>query len=165
MFSNNRALFRTCALIGVEEQRSAELSFGILPYPKFDEAQEEYNNFVSTLGVPGVCIPSTVTDKERTGAIIDAMASEAVNTIRYAYYDQTLYNRLVRDEESYEMLNLIFDTRTYDLGHIYDWGGLGWLLRDMNQSRKTDFTSEYQKLESKAQVELEKTMELYKEFN
>ena len=164
IMSEGRALFRTCALVGVEELRAHELDFGILPYPKYDKAQDSYNNLVSTICVPGVCVPVTVTNPETVGAIIEALARGASDTIVQAYYEQTLYNRLVRDDESYDMLRLIFSTRVYDLGTIYDWGGLGFLLMNMNDRRQKDFSSQYEKLADKAKADMEKTIDLYKDF-
>ena len=92
------------------------------------------------------------------------MARGAADTIVNAYYEQTLYNRLVRDDESYEMLRLIFSTRVYDLGTIYDWGGIGFLLMNMNERSQKDFTSQYEKIEDKVKAAMEKTMDLYKNF-
>ena len=164
VMAEGRAFFRTCALVGVEELRAAELDFGILPYPKYDKSQAEYNNLVSTICVPGVCVPVTVQNPGTTGAIIEILARGASNTIVPAYYEQTLYNRLVRDDESYDMLRLIFSTRVYDLGTIYDWGGIGFLLMNMNDRGQKDFTSQYEKIVNKAQAAMEKTINLYKEF-
>ena len=41
-----------------------------------------------------------------------------------AYYDVQLKTKIARDDESSEMLDIIFAGRKYDLGSIYDWGGL-----------------------------------------
>ena len=164
IMAEGRALFRTCALVGVEELRAAELDFGVLPYPKFDKEQQGYNNLVSTICVPGVSVPVTISNPETVGAIIEALCRGAYNTITPAYYEQTLYNRLVRDDESYDMLRLIFSTRVYDLGYIYDWGGAGFLLMNLNQRGQKDFTSEYEKIAEKAKSEMEKTIDAYKEF-
>lgn len=162
MFANNQVLFRTCALVSAEELNAIDINFGIIPYPKYEKAQKEYNNFVSTVCVPGVCIPSTVGDPERAGSIIEALARGAATTITPAYYDHTLYGRIIRDDESYDMLNLIFATRTYDLGQIYNWGGMGLLLKEMNSRKESNFASQYEAIAIKAQTELDKTMEIYK---
>jgi hypothetical protein len=164
IMAEGRSLFRTCALVGVEELRAAELDFGIIPYPKFDKSQDGYNNLVSTICVPGVCVPTTVSNPETVGAIIEILARGAANEITPAYFEQTLYNRLVRDDESYDMLKLIFSTKVYDLAYIYDWGGMGFMLMNMNQNGKKDFTSEYEKILDKTQAAMEKTIDLYKDF-
>lgn len=164
IMAEGNALFRTCALVGVEELRAAELDFGIIPYPKYDKTQNGYNNLVSTICVPGVCVPATVSNPETVSAIIEILARGAANTITPAYFEQTLYNRLVRDDESYDMLKLIFSTRVYDLAYIYDWGGMGFLLMNMNNNKQKDFTSAYEKIADKTKAEMEKTIDLYKNF-
>ncbi|MCL1792394.1 MAG: extracellular solute-binding protein, partial [Oscillospiraceae bacterium] len=164
IMAEGRALFRSCALVGVEELRAAELDFGIIPYPKYDKAQNGYNNLVSTICVPGACVPTTVKSPETVGAIIEILARGAAATVTPAYFEQTLYNRLVRDDESYDMLKLIFSTRVYDLAYIYDWGGMGFLLMNMNDRGQKDFTSQYEKILDKTQAAMEKTIDLYKEF-
>jgi len=164
IMAEGRALFRTCALVGVEELRAAELEFGIIPYPKYDKAQNGYNNLVSTICVPGVCVPVTVQQPETVGAIIEVLCRGAASTIVPAYFEQTLYNRLVRDDESYDMLKLIFSTRVYDLAYIYDWGGIGFMLMHMNERGQRDFTSQYEKIADKAQAAMEKTIDLYRDF-
>jgi len=164
IMAEGRALFRTCALVGVEELRAAELDFGVIPYPKYDKAQIGYNNLVSTICVPGVCVPATVQNPETVGAIIEILCRGASSTIVPAYFEQTLYNRLVRDDESYDMLKLVFSTRVYDLAYIYDWGGIGFLLMNMNDRGQKDFASQYEKIEAKAKTAMEKTIDLYKDF-
>ena len=39
-----------------------------------------------------------------------------------AYYDQTLIGQYTRDEESVDMLDIIFSTRVYDVGIYYNIG-------------------------------------------
>jgi len=163
VFAENRALFRMCALIGVNEKItvSSEINFGILPQPKFNKEQAEYNNFVSTLGVPGVCVPITCGNPERTGVIIDAFARYADKTVRHAFYDIILNNRLIRDTESGEMLDIIFKTRTYDLGVIYNFGTLRDMFYNMASKRNENFVSECEKRMPKATKELSAILEKY----
>ena len=41
-----------------------------------------------------------------------------------AYYDKTLKSKESRDEESSRMLDVIFATTIYDLGYMFNWGGI-----------------------------------------
>ena len=163
LFAENRALFRMAALISVSEEItiSSDINFGILPQPKYNKEQPEYNNFVSTLGVPGVCIPVTCGNLERTGVIIDAFARYATDTVRHTFYDIVLTNRLVRDEESREMLDLIFETKTYDLGVIYNFGTLKDMFYSMAAAGNVNFASECEKRMDKANKELAEILAKY----
>ena len=51
--------------------------------------------------------------------ILEALASESRRTVIPAYYEVSLKGRTVRDEESQEMLDLIFSSRVYDLGDTF----------------------------------------------
>ena len=123
-FVANRILFNMAGLVRVTHFRAMETDFGIIPLPKFDEEQEEYYSMVSLPCTNLITVPKTASDLERTGAIIEALSAEGHYTLRDAYYDNALKAKGARDEESAAMLDLIFENRVYDIGYMYDWGGL-----------------------------------------
>ena len=75
-----RDRFVTFALTDISGLRESEYGFGILPYPMYDEAQNEYNNLISTGLVPTASIPYNNKELERTGATLEAMAYYSVDT-------------------------------------------------------------------------------------
>ena len=154
MFNEGRVLFVTFALTDISGLRESEYGFGILPYPMYDEAQNEYNNLISTGLVPTASIPYNNKELERTGATLEAMAYYSVDTLTAAYYDSALKSRYVRDEESGEMLDILFATRVYDLGFIFNWGGAGEMITKMYQNKKTDFVSQWESIRPAAEAAL-----------
>ena len=58
---------------------------------------------------------------ERTGVILDALTYESYENILPIFYDVTLSQKGLRNEESIEMLQIIRDTRFFDLGDAYGW--------------------------------------------
>lgn len=160
-FMEGRLLFVGWALADINSIRDCTFDFGILPYPKYEESQSEYYSLISTSLVPGVSIPITNTEPEKAGLILEAMAYYSVDTLTEAYYETALNNRYIRDEESGDMLDIIFASRTYDFGFINDVGGLGLLIQNMYKGKQTNFVSKYEALESKAKAELD---ELTKAF-
>ena len=162
-FGRGKILFSHLALIDINFFRNDDIDFGILPYPKYDGNQKEYNNFISTICVPAVAIPGNCEDTEKIGAVLEAMAYESVGTLTYAYYDQTLNTRLIRDTESSDMLDIIFKTRVYDIGFMFNWGGVGTMLNDMYSSRNVDFVSAYEKLAEKAQAAMDKASVIFED--
>lgn len=159
MFLDGRLMFVTFALVDINGLRDAEFEFGILPYPKYNEAQEEYNSLISTICVPTVSLPYNCRNPELVGVTLSAMAHGSLDTLTVAYYDNALKTRYVRDDESGEMLDIIFSTRVYDLGFICDIGGLSSLVGNLYNKKSTDFASAYAKVESKAQAALDKLTE------
>ena len=126
MFSTDRVLFFFTSLSRVTWHRSSETDFGILPTPKFDEAQGNYVNTVSVWMASGMGMPVTLTGEEldRNAIIAEALSAESMYTLTPAYYDLQLKTKLTRDDESAEMLDLIFANRIYSLAQLYDWGGM-----------------------------------------
>ena len=116
MFKKNLCLFRTVTLGGLIDCRDMESDFGILPIPKLYEGQDGYYCLVSCWDSPMV-IPITVGNQERTGLIAEALFWQSRGSLRYAFYDKLLSGKLVRDEESVQMLSLIVDSKGFD----FDW--------------------------------------------
>ena len=113
MFPNNQALFWTELMNWAMILRGMEADFGILPHPKLDEVQENYYSVV--WGCTFMGVPITTQDLARTGVIIEALSAESRRTVMPVYYDVVLSTVIARDDESGEMLDIIFANRVYDL--------------------------------------------------
>ncbi len=120
-FLRGRAMFYTGSLGASSSSRFREtdVEYGILPVPKLDEQQENYCTIVSQYTF-ALNIPMTATDPERTGAIIDYLAYLGWRDILPVMQNSFCYKG-ARDEDSIEMMNILLDTRTVDLGVVYGW--------------------------------------------
>lgn len=126
---------------GAKEMRDAEIDFGIIPYPKYDEAQEGYHAHVDAWNGM-LCVPITAGDTERTGIITEALAAYTYKIVTPVYYEVALTSKYLRDEESVAMLDYIFNGILYDFGYIFDsWKGTTWTLPNLMTQKKTDFAS------------------------
>lgn len=163
-FNDKRILFTTFALVDINGLRDAEFEFGILPYPLYDENQDSYNNLISSGLVSSTSVPYNCKDTEIVGFLLEALAFYSVDTLTVAYYDNALKTRYIRDDESADMLDIIFATRVYDLGFIFNWGGAGQLITTMFNSKKTEFASSYAAIAEKAQTEMQKTIDAFGKF-
>ena len=160
MMKNNQILIYPASLYTITRYRSMEDDFGILPYPKMDESQERYRNQVASWVCPGIAVPVTNTDADFTGYILEALARMSVDTVAAAYIDVNLMTKVTRDEESAEMLRLILDSKCYDLAVSFNWGKLSDIIADCCK-KPENFQSKFASLESKAQADMEKTVELF----
>ncbi len=159
-FSEGRVLFNVAGLVRVTVFRSMETDFGILPMPKLDKDQKEYNSIVSLSNANSISIPTTA-DAERSGAVIEALSAESYYTLTPAYYDTVLKTKAARDEVSSDMLDIIFANRIFDVATMYDWGGIISAIYNLKNEDKLTSTVD-SKLKS-AQKELEKTIKAYSE--
>ena len=114
LFNNDQLLFMDCSFFYVQQLRSMETDFGIIPYPKYDENQDRYYSRVSYYNAP--IIPVTNSRHELTGAVLEYFNWASSETVIPAYYDTVLYGKVIRDDESREMLDIIFDARVVDIG-------------------------------------------------
>ena len=115
LFKNGQAMFTNASCFQITTMmRDSETEFGILPYPKYDEAQEKYYSRIEGAELFG--IPKTNTDLEMTGVILEALACASHNEVIPAYYDVALKVKYTRDEESAEMLDIVFENRVFDFG-------------------------------------------------
>ncbi len=122
IFNENRAAFYFNALSVVERHRDSEVDFGILPYPKLDATQEDFGHNVSAYHTSFLCVPLMAANATRSSAVLEVLAHYGKEYLTPAYYEKTLYGQYVRDEESTEMLDIIFATRVFDVGIYYDIG-------------------------------------------
>lgn len=136
VFNENRALFNFGALSLVESHRDSEVDFGILPYPKLNALQEEYGHVVSGFHTQFFCIPATA-NPVRSSAVAEILAYYGQEYLTPAYYEKTLCGKYVRDAESTEMLDIIFDSHVFDIGVYYDIGGYFDEIASIFETRKS----------------------------
>ncbi|NLK38854.1 MAG: hypothetical protein GX303_01215 [Clostridiales bacterium] len=146
IFEKGNALFYGEVMQCVARIRNMEIPFGIIPWPKLSEDQDRYYNYLNYAASVN-CIPVTNKDLETTGFLLEAMAAKSVDTLTVAYYDKTLTQRDIRDEESKEMLDIILDSLVYDLGYIYNWGSLSSMISSIMVSGENTFASKYATVE------------------
>lgn len=91
--------------------------FGMIPCPKANESQKEY--FSRVCDAWTFMVPSTCEHLEETSVFLEAYAVESLNSVVDAYYQEILKNRYSQDEETKEMLDLIRETATLDLGDTF----------------------------------------------
>lgn len=106
VFTSGRALFSDCEVNKFQGFRKLDFEYGIVPYPKYDEAQKTY--FCNTWeGSPAAFIPVTSADAEKAGMILDAMAYEGEKTAVPAFRDYAVEQKGLRNEDSIEMLAIV----------------------------------------------------------
>jgi len=167
--ANKKALFRAMALIDIFDHGDYDCNFGVLPTPKYDEAQENYYSRVSTVYSTSVAIPFNVADPEMSAIITDALMQASTDTTKNAYFQVIMKERKVQDTESEKMLDIIFNSRVYDLGSIYHWGGtneadinsISGFMNVVATSGSNTFASSWQSIESAVQAKMDETISAY----
>jgi len=161
-FMDGSVMFRSTVFYVARQLRPMEMNFGILPNPLFDEDQERYYTPTSSQGyLPGICVPTSASDLERTGIITEAMAYYSHVYLTPAFYEASVEGLLTRDEESNEMLDIIFNTKVYDLGYIYNWGSVAFSLRTLVNEENKAYTSRFDSIQGSVESAIQETMDAF----
>ena len=164
-FVNGKSLFSGYQRVSsLEMFREMDIEFGILPYPKMDEAQENYitsSHDTANIGV----IPMTCSKPDMIGAVLEVLSRESAKNVVPAYYETALKVKYARDDQSTKMLDII----RYNISEVFPiaFGNycndlpLGKAFSTPLGSKKTDFTSNYVKHEAKAQTKLDTLWEAF----
>lgn len=122
-FAEGSALMREGGVANLSTFRELEFSLGVVPPPKFDEAQKQYRTMASNQSMT-IVIPKPNADPERTGVICSALGAYSRVPLREVYYETMLKKKAARDEETVEMLDIILAGKSVDAGVLNEnaWG-------------------------------------------
>ncbi len=159
LFYENQNLFVTCFPHSLKTySEKCSFDYGVIPFPKFDEDQEKYYTMPDIWSML-FTIPITNPDPDFSGFMLEALSSES-KTVLYNYYELTCKIKHVYDEDSAEMLDLIFDGIVYDLGNIFKVG-LSGIYDSIARARTNNFASAYASKEESAKNKLSEIMEKF----
>ena len=138
MFAAGKALFDATLLSvfrvpegGTQSFREVEFAFGLLPPPKLNEQQEHYFSFMDADTPCIAIINNDDTRIERAAVILEALNAKSSEEVQSRYREQVLPVKHFRDEESFEMLDIILTNRIFCLSNIFRWGGFEGSLRPL----------------------------------
>lgn len=145
--------------------RSSEISYGILPQPKYDTAQEKYIAFAC----PSLfSVPITCQNTEMTGFVFEAMTYYGYFDIIPVYYETTLKGKIADAPDDVEMLEIVNDALTVSFAYCYDnWEGFahflsGTVMNFTDTAGNKDVASVFAKRNKIAQKRLEKCLKAFR---
>lgn len=168
--ASGRCLFRAVSLNAILALGEYDCNFGVLPAPKLNKLQDRYYCRVSTIYASCIAIPTNVKDAEMSSVIADAMMQASTDTSKEAYIEVIMKNRKIQDDESAEILDLIFESRVYDFGTVFNWGGAsegdvksitGFMNNIAFHSGTNTFVSTWETIASGVQTALDETVDKY----
>lgn len=156
IFAAGKALFmpNSLSLVNSQDLRDTEISFGIVPMPKYTNEQERYITSVNVYACSVFAVPKTNEGErlDRTCYALEAMAYFGQKYVTDEYYTRTVSLKRLKDERDSEMLDLIFDNKIYDMACVFDFGATptvsGSLYFYSEILKSGNLTSHYQTKES-----------------
>ena len=160
-FMQGRSLYLFEPLGHSKKMRDSKFDFAIIPMPKYDENQKEYlTPILQSVHTMYVTVANQKTDA--IGATLENMAAEYYKNLRPAYYETVLENKRVRDDESLEMLEIIFKNRELNPAVVFDWK-ITNILNDAALNGKDAIVSEVESQLTQIQAAINDTVDFYRQ--
>lgn len=161
LFMESRALFSVNEfLYAAVKVRDADVDYGILPIPKYDEEQREYSTVMSfPYSLYG--IPADAKDPAMSAALLECLASESYRTVTPALFETGMKVKYATDNETAQMFDIIRSSVVFDFGRVFTYSMSGMtygLFRDAVATKKNNWISIYEKNEKKLTAALEKVV-------
>lgn len=157
MFANGQILFLTAIIMHAPNyMREMEDTYIALPMPKYDENQQSYYTIISPASSMVFGIPSSVSDKEFSSVIFDALSYEGNQKVIPAFFEASMKKKYARDQLTAQVFDLLRESTYIDFGIVYDGDvGMSTLISSIMSKKSTDFASAYAALEPKATAQYE----------
>ena len=168
IFGEGRAIYLPVHIgSAVSVFNNYKIEYGIVPYPKLDESQDQYYAGYTDRYF---LIPYNVSDVEYVGTILESMSAEGYRQVTPAYFEVALKNRYTKDQTSKEMVDLIKQSMVLDFAYVYGadkwWSrSLYALLRDTASSEHSkDYASYYTTMLPEAEARVTLVTEKFQEM-
>ena len=158
MFTGGDVLFANSSIKMLTDLRSAFVDLGIIPYPKLDEAHPGAAYGARITGAMPIVVPVTNPDPERISVILEAFSCGSKNYVIPAYYDIVLKNKAIRDVDSEEMLDMMYNNRYIDLGDTLYMQAVRDQYTALYTANKNTFVSTTEKIADSVQKQIDKSV-------
>ncbi|MCI9449966.1 MAG: extracellular solute-binding protein [Clostridiales bacterium] len=143
LFINDKILFWFDYTGSIVNFRDKNADIGVLPMPKGDRYQTQYYSYSNPWYGAAVYVPKNIKNADMTDAVTEAAAALSEKYVKPVFYDQMLKNDSAYDNESSAMIDIIFNTKIYDIIDIFSNGSpdtWGSYMSTLDYAVKTDST-------------------------
>lgn len=163
-FMENKALFNCMVAIDLTMFRESETDYGIVPLPKYDEAQKDYISAANTAALTALEVPAAISAERfaALGPFIGGMTALSHYISIPEAYETTLLQKLTRDEDSVRMLRIVSEGLMLDFGYIYNFGDMNKKLIS-NIEANLPIVSAIESIHGKITSGCEELLELFNE--
>ena len=115
--SNGRALMSLTSTYGLVDFLDYEISFGVLPYPMYDENQKDVG-YRSLQWGGYLCVPSYLRNEDMTGETLEVLAFYS-DRVKVTFYEKLLGKQVAEAPDDRQMLDIIWDGVCADFGQTF----------------------------------------------
>lgn len=163
-FYNDKALFFASRIDTVSSAAMTEskVKYGIIPQPKLNKEQERYTSVVDSYHFYCLSFPNNPkADFDFATFAVEAMAYTSKIYVTPEYYNRTLQLKRLDDQDSAEMLDIIFSNRIADMSIVFNWDDCIQYYNRMLGSKSKDIVSYVDGRRSAFDLAMEKTIEAF----
>ena len=165
-FMADEAMFMWVRDVNIPQLRTMESDFGILPNPKYNETIDNYYSIVNSYTGAALSIPmiGNAEIAETVGLFVETMGAASLTTLSAAYYDTLLNGIVARDQESQQMLDIIYANTTFDPGSIGAYSSINdyiYMAMDYDQNFASNAASRKKAVEKVIGRTIDKITENY----
>ena len=140
--------------------REMDAAYTMLPYPKWDEEQQEYyTNADDKFTV--FCLPTPSYGAiEFIGVIFEALCAESYKTVFPVYYDVALKGKYSTDADTADMVELIMAGRLFDFSFQFGetvFQRIPYMFRDCINDNNPNIASKFKGIQKAMNKQIEKT--------
>ena len=149
-FMANKAAFFICHIGSIDLIRDMKADFGIIPLPKLLDSQENYGNTIQYNTAQCYVVPYRMDDylNEKSCYVLEALAYysstefDETGCLSYAYYTLCLQAKGTRDDDAWDMLDIIFDNRVFDLACALNISNVNNIIRSCTTGAECNWVSQ-----------------------
>jgi len=163
LFEKGQSLFLSQFVKRIQDYRGMDIDFGILPNPKYDEAQENY--YGRTAIGEASTLPKTVDTAryENIGILLEALAFHSQHNLLEDYKEVLLKTKLARDDDSAAMLDYVFNGMVFDIGMVVSSSTMDTVVGGMFFNKTNTLASTMASMETQADAAIEKIIQTVEE--
>jgi len=161
LFGMGNTMFTSPMVFEIQNLREVPFTYTILPMPKYDENQKSYQNITVHCYTFTYGVPITNSNLDMTGYVLDAMGYFGDAIIRPAAIEKQCKIKGAPDQDTVDMLNIIFDSKAYDLAYITGWGEWYTTMWQFVSTGKNTIASKEKALSKRVAKDIEKSLEAF----
>ena len=161
LFKNDQVLFISTEFNQIiTNYRDMTSEYGVIPYPKYDEAQSDYYTIARNT-YSSFTVPKTCQKQEAVGALMEALASQNYRSTSRTYFETALKVKYSHDDASSRMYDIIKNGLKFNFMFTYSGvaGNVANTFNDVVNKHNENWASESAKVEKSIDKALEKFYE------
>jgi len=157
LFGGGHGLFASASAFTAQSLNNMDTDFGIVPYPAMEE-KKPGEAYLSRLSYSMPLIVPATADPAMCSAVIEALACAYYKKVIPEYRDVTIQIKVVRDEESSEILEMLFKNRVIDMGDSIWYEDVRQKYENMFTRKENTFQAMTESIQAKVEGLIEKAI-------